>query len=196
MLKKFKVDLVLVIAMLSFAAIVAFICCRQSRQGAMSIPLSLQFLGEYDLDSGEWRALSEETDLSAYDGDLVLRGRLEMELPEGAQIKFYLNHISMNLSMNGENIYESSQETYPDMCGNAWVSWVLPALTPEDEIEVRLHNPHSYGNKDAYNEFMGSIYLGGDVAFKYFFDRQSRPYRAICIFTVIVSHLCMHGKLI
>ena len=187
MLKKFKVDLVLVIAMLSFAAIVAFICCRQSRQAAMSIPLSLQFLGEYDLDSGEWRALSEETDLSAYDGDLVLRGRLEMELPEGAQIKFYLNHISMNLSMNGENIYESSQETYPDMCGNAWVSCVLPALTAGDQIEIRLHNPHSYGNRDAYNEFMDSIYLGSDAAFKYYFDRQGLPYRMICIFMVVVS---------
>ena len=186
-MEKFKVNLILCIIMFFFAGLVIFQACRQSNQAIMSIPLPIQFTGEYSLNSGEWQTMSGETSLSAYDGDLVLRGRFDMELSEGAQIKFYLDHIGMTISMNGESIFESSQEIYPDMCGNAWVSWVLPALTPEDEIEVRLHNPHSYGNKDAYNEFMGSIYLGGDVAFKYFFDRQSRPYRAICIFTVIVS---------
>ena len=85
----------------------------------MSIPLPIRFTGEYSLNSGEWQTLGGETNLSAYDGDLVLRGRFDMELSEGAQIKFYLDHIGMTISMNGESIFESSQEIYPDMCGNA-----------------------------------------------------------------------------
>lgn len=58
--------------------------------------------GEYSQDGGAWQTLSEDTDLSAYDGDLVLRVKVVPELMEGAQIKFYLNHIGMKISVNGK----------------------------------------------------------------------------------------------
>lgn len=184
---KIKINLILNIIMFLFAGLVVFLVCRQSNQATMSIPLPFQFMGEYSQDGGEWQTLSEETDLSAYDGDLVLQVRFDPELMEGANVKFYLNHIGMNISMNGESIFESSQEKYPDMCGNAWISWTLPALTPEDTIEIQLHNPHNYGNKEAYNEFLDSMYMCGDWVLKYHFERQSLPYRAVCIFILVAS---------
>ena len=186
-MKKSKINLILYILIFLFAGLVVFLACRRSNQAIMSIPLPFQFVGEYSQNGGEWQTLSAETNLSAYDGDLVLRGRFEIELPDGAIIKFYLNHIGMNISMNGESIFESSQEKYPDMCGNAWVSCELPKLTAEDVIEIRLHNPHSYGNKDAYNEFLDSMYMGGNLVLKYYYDRQTLPYRAACIFILIAS---------
>lgn len=151
------------------------------------MPLPLQFVGEYSQDGGEWQTLSREIDLSACDGDLVLRGRFDFELYEGTQLKLYLNHIGMNISINGECIFESSMEQYPDMCGNAWVSWVLPALSPEDTIEIRLQNSHSYGNSDAYNEFLDSMFVGGDIVLKHYYDEQSMPYRSICVFILAMS---------
>lgn len=186
-MKKTKINLVLYITMFFFAGFVVFSVCRQSNQAVMSIPMSFQFVGEYSQNGEDWQTLSGETDLSAYDGDLMLRAKFEPELMEGADIKFYLNHIGMNIFMNGESIFESSHEKYPDMCGTAWVSWVLPELTLEDTIEIRLHNPHSYGNKNAYNEFLNSIYAGGDLVLKYYYDKQSLPYCTVCIFIIIVS---------
>ena len=186
-LKKKKINGILYIAMFLFAGLVIFQACRKSNQAMMSIPLPLKCTGEYSQDGGAWQTLSEDTDLSAYDGDLVLRVKVVPELMEGAQIKFYLNHIGMKISVNGESIFESSYEKFSDMCGNAWVMWELPALAPGDVLEIQLHNPHSYGNMDAYNEFLDSMYMSGDVGFKAYCDRESRPYRSLCSFILVAS---------
>ena len=186
-MKKRKINLILYITMFLFAGLTIFLACRQSHTAFMAFPLPFQFVGEYSQNGGEWQTLNGETDLSAYDGDLVLRGRFSIDLSEGTTIKFYLNHVGMSMSMKGESIFESSNEKYPDMCGNAWVSCELPELTAEDMVEIHLHNPHSYGNRDAYNEFLDFMYTGRDIILKHFYDRQSLPYRAACIFILVVS---------
>ena len=112
---KKKINIILYIILFLFAGLVIFLACHQSNQAIMSMPMPLQFVGEYSQDGGEWQTLSGETDLSACDGDLVLRGRFDPDLQEGTQIKLYLNHIGMNISINGECIFESSMEQYPDM---------------------------------------------------------------------------------
>lgn len=185
-LKK-KINIILYIILFLFAGLVIFLACSQSNQAIMSMPMPLQFVGEYSQDGGEWQTLSGETDLSACDGDLVLRGRFDPDLQEGTQLKLYLNHIGMNIFMNGECIFEPSLEQYSDMCGNAWVSWVLPALSREDTIEICLQNPHSYGNRDAYNEFFDSMFVSGDIELKHYYDKQSMPYRSICVFILVAS---------
>ena len=106
---------------------------------------------------------------------------------KGAEIRFYLNNIGVDIYRNGEILYESIHEKFPDMCGSTWVSWVLPAASPEDVLEIRLYNPHSFGNRDAYNQFLDSIYIGGDVVMKNYFERQSLPYKATSIFILVVS---------
>ena len=130
--------------------------------------------------------LDAKTDLSSYNGAVTLRGRFDTELLEGAEIRFYLNHISVDICRDGEILYESIHEKFPDMCGSTWVSWVLPAASPEDVLEIRLYNPHSFGNRDAYNQFLDSIYIGGDVVMKNYFERQSLPYKATSIFILVV----------
>ena len=85
--------------------------------------------------------LDAKTDLSSYNGAVTLRGRFDTELLEGAEIRFYLNHIGVDIYRDGEILYESSHEKFPDMCGSTWVSWVLPAASPEDVLEIKLYNP-------------------------------------------------------
>lgn len=173
--------------MFLIAGILVISASRQSHQAVMSIPIPVHFTGEYSQSGGEWQTLDTETELSAYHGDVTLRGRFDIELPEGAEIRFYLNHIGMDIYRDGESLYESSQEKYPDMCGSTWVAWVLPAASPENVLEIRLYNPHSFGNRDAYNQFLDSIYTGGDVTMKSYFERQSLPYKVASIFILVVS---------
>lgn len=160
---------------------------RQSNQAAMSIPLPVHFTGEYSQNGGEWQTLDPETHLSAYSGNVTFRGSFDTELWEGAEIRFYLNHIGMGIYRDGEILYESSQENVPGMCGSTWLSWEFPAASPDDVFEIRLFNPHSFGNKDAYNQFMDSIYVGSDVIVENYFERQSRPYKAASIFILVAS---------
>lgn len=69
-----------------------------------------------------------------------------MELPEGACVYFYLDHIGMSVSVNGENVYDMSNEINSDMCGTGWQEWLLPAMAEGDFMEINLHNPHRYGS--------------------------------------------------
>lgn len=186
-MKKIPINLILYTAMFLIAGILVISVSRRSNQSVMSIPIPLHFTGEYSQNGGEWQTLDTETDLSAYHGDVTLRGRFDTELPEGAGIWFYLNHIGMDIYRDGEILYESSQEKFPDMCGSTWVAWALPATSPDDVLEIRLYNPHSFGNRDAYHQFLDSIYIGGDVVIESYFERQSRPYKAACIFILVAS---------
>ena len=111
-MNKSKCNAIIYTAMFLFVGIVIFLTCKNSNQAISTFPLPLQFVGEYSQNGGEWQTLRKDTNLSAYDGDLVIRGRFNEELPEGTNIKNYLNHIGMSVYMNGEILYESSVEQY------------------------------------------------------------------------------------
>lgn len=173
--------------MFLLAGLAVFLACRQSKQATMAVPVPLGFEGEYSQNGGAWEPISEENVFSAYDGDLVLRGKFDPELPEGAELRFYLNHIGMSIYVNGQMIYESSYEKYPDMCGSTWAAWDYWNMTAEDVFEIRLHNPHSYGNRNAYNEFLDSVWMSGREVLTSYFDKQNMPYRVFCAFILVAA---------
>lgn len=186
-MKKNKINLILYILIFLLTGLVIFAVCKKSNQAIPAISVQLKFVGQYSYNGEEWQTLSEDTDLSAFDGDLTLRGRFDMELPEGACIYFYLNHIGMNVSVNSDNPYQLSNEINSDMCGTCWQGWFLPAMSEDDVIEIQLHNPHNYGNKTAYNQLLDSIYMGGEPQIKQCFEKRARLYRAFCIFIFVAS---------
>ncbi|MGN1187444.1 MAG: sensor histidine kinase, partial [Lachnospiraceae bacterium] len=184
---RIKISLILYTLIFLFAGIVVFMVSKRSNQAFPAMLLELKFEGEYSQNGGSWQQLSEDTDLSAFDGDLVLRGRFDIELPEGTCIYSYLDHIGMSVSVNGEKIYEMSNEINSDMCGTDWQGWLLPALAEGDLIEIELHNPHSYGNKDAYNELLDSLCRSGESQLKQHYEKIEMPYRYFCIFILVAS---------
>lgn len=144
-LRKIPINLILYTVMFLIAGLLVISASRQSHQAVMSIPMPVHFTGEYSQSGGEWQMLDAKTDLSSYNGAVTLRGRFDTELLEGAEIRFYLNHIGVDIYRDGEILYESIHEKFPDMCGSTWVSWVLPAASPEDVLEIRLYNPTVLG---------------------------------------------------
>ena len=153
-MKKLPIHTILYLAMLLMAGLLILSVSRKSHQAAMSLPFPVHFTGDYSENGGEWQTLDAETDLSAYHKTVTLRGRFDTELPEGAELRFYLNHIGMEIYRDGEILWESSLEKFPGMCGSTWVSWELPAIAPEDVLEIRLFNPHSFGNRNAYHQLL------------------------------------------
>ena len=158
--------------MFLLADLVIFVVCKKSNQSVLAMSLQLKFAGEYCQNGGAWQTLDEGTDLSAFDGDLSLRGTFDTELPEGVCIYFYLDHIGMTVSVNGENLYDMSNEINPDMCGTGWQGWLLPAMAEGDQVEIQLHNPHRYGNKNAYNELLDSLYVSGETQLKQLYKKE------------------------
>lgn len=148
-------------ALVILAAVVClFTVSKNSSQAALSMPLFQNFTGEYSQEGGEWLPLDTDTMLSAYDGDVILRGHLEYGVPEGALLNFYLNHIGYSFSINGEPYSLSAvMETgmNSSVCGREWGAVLSPEITAEDTIEIHLHNPHRFGNRLAFREFLDSL---------------------------------------
>ena len=176
-MKKLRWDILGYIVLLILAGTLLYHMCRTTNQAMMAFVVDTEFVGEYTLGDSEWKPLEENTRLSSFDGDLVLRGRFSE--PNPMYVSFHLNHIGVVISVNGEEVFESGRasDEIPEMiCGSYWSGWLYEEAKPEDVIEIRLHNPHNYGNAGAYEEFLNSLHLGGGIALENHLKAQSTPY--------------------
>ena len=133
----------------------------------MPVPKEYFFAGEYSYDGENWYPYSEESEISALKGELVVKGHFDSDLPEGGVLNFYCNHIGVSIYVNGELLYidEPSElnsygmDMMASMCGKHWSQWLCPEITVEDEVEIHFINFHSHENADAYKEAMSSFLM-------------------------------------
>ncbi|MDD6207075.1 MAG: histidine kinase [Clostridiales bacterium] len=162
--------------------------CRNSNQSTNAFAVAGEFQGEYRLGDGEWKPLKKGIKFNSFGGDLVLRGNFAQPLP--LNLLYYLDHIGMTISVNQEEVFCSGRtegEIPEMMCGSFWGGWYDETVTEDDEIEIRLHNPHKYGNAGAYNEFLDSLCYGSDRTVSELVKSQTMPYRIAGIFIIVVS---------
>lgn len=72
-----------------------------SNQSILSLPVQQCFHGEYSRDGETWSPLDDSADLSALDGDLMLRSHFAYDIIEGGRLYFYQNHIGVTIYVNG-----------------------------------------------------------------------------------------------
>ena len=101
-----------------------------SVQSYMAIPLPQSLIGEYSYDGENWYTLDEDTQLSARNRDLYLRGHLEREIPENCRLYFYADHIATEVYVDGQlagidvilEVQKYGMEIQPSMCCREWRS--------------------------------------------------------------------------
>lgn len=151
--------------------LIAIICLTQmvknDNQAFMPVPKEYVFKGEYSYDGTNWYTYSEDSDLSAFEGDVVVKGHLDSDVPEGGILNFYNNHIGISIYVNGEALFIDAAteikdygiDLMPSMCGKRWEQLMCPEIMPEDEIEFHFTNYHNHGNKNAYKEVLSSLLM-------------------------------------
>lgn len=117
-----------------------------------ALPGSITAEGSFLYNSEQWLPLEEDFAPDAMDGDLYLSLRLNADVPTDRCLSFYLDHIDAVITCNGETLFAAQGE-----CCGQWKCFSSPGITTEDILEVRLHNPHAYGNPNAYTIFLGSL---------------------------------------
>lgn len=157
--------------------VLAFICILvmtgNTYQAGMAIPFPLEFEGEYSFDGGDsWQALTDSSDLSAEQGDLLLRGKFNEEVFPGGIIYLYRDHFGVTITVNDELWFQSWQaellalgdagKSYlADNCGREWILVEFEnGLLNTDTIEIRLQKMHNYIEPDAYRNLLNSCYIG------------------------------------
>lgn len=189
--------------------LLALICLLQvvknNNQSFMPIPKEYTFLGEYSYDGEHWYPYNEESNLSAYEGDVVLKGYLDSDIDEGAVLNFLCNHIGVSIYVNGEMVYintPSELKNYgidlmPSMCGKHWEQILCPKITTEDEIEFRFINWHKYGNKNAYKEALASLLITpqDNSILEVYLKAYIKPFQTIGFSVLIVAVMLLGAAL-
>ena len=76
--------IIAIILPILLAVICLVLVVRNDNQASMPIPMNLTFTGEFSYDGDNWQPYNEDSDMSALDGDVTVRGHFDLDLPEGA----------------------------------------------------------------------------------------------------------------
>lgn len=135
------------------------------------------FEGEYRIEEGAWQTIVEGEHIPASQGDVTLRGNFHMYSPDGEYIglfdggipiAFYTNHINL-IFYEGENDPYVIDHENPlfgaSSCGEGWTAHSFSGNGTEP-IEIRIHNPHRFGNEKAIDEMLSKVAIWGNIDFE------------------------------
>ena len=169
-----------VAGVLVLVALAVFLLCFNnihSTQAESALIARVYFDGEYRVGDGEWQAIVEGEHIPATKGDVTLRGNFHMLAPDGEYvgiyrgyepIAFYTDHINLTFCEVGREpvVMEMEDPQYGNSaCGENWVAHPFTSES-EDLIEIRIHNPHGFGNETAIDEMLSSVAIWGDMDFE------------------------------
>lgn len=166
-MKKKYIKLVAILLPMLFAILCLEKMVENNNQAFMPVPKEYAIIGEYSYDGENWYPYDEDSDISALDGDMVVRGHFDSDVLEGGMLNFYCNHVGVSIYVNGEPLYvdiateikEYGIDLMPSMCGKYWGQLLCPEITVEDEIEFHFTNHHAHGNENAYKEALSSLLM-------------------------------------
>ena len=148
-----------------------------SMQAISAMVAQVRFEGEYRIEDGPWQNITEGEHIPATKGDVTLRGNFHMLTPDGEYVgiyrdeipvAFYTDHINLTIR-EGENEPVTLDIENPflgdSFCGMLWSSYLLTSES-EEMIEIRIHNPHRFGNETAVDEMLSNLALWAGIDFE------------------------------
>ena len=192
---------VAIIMPILLAVICLLLVVKNDNQASMPIPGNLTFTGTFSYDGENWYTYNENSDISALNGDITVKGNFDMDIPEGAILNFYCNHIGVSMYVNNEQVYMDAPteiknygiDLMPSMCGKRWEQILCPAITSEDKVEFHFINYHNYGNKEAYKELLSSCHIAplDKAIMETYLKPYIKPFEMIGITFLIVGMMLL-----
>lgn len=169
-----------------------------SLQASPALVAQVYFDGEYRINDGEWQKIAEGGHIPATKGDVTLRGNFHMLDPEGGYvgiyrgdlpIAFYTDHINLTFYETGAEpfVIDMENPVYGDsVCGVGWTACFFSGEN-EEQIEILVHNPHSFGNETAIDEMLSSIALWTGIEFEKDVLSNGEPQKNVGMLLMLVS---------
>ena len=187
-----------------------------STNTAMSVDasqLTAKFIGEYKIGDGDWQDITDGGHISATQGEVTLRGKFNIYLPNGEfysdnpkgfPINFYCNHVSVKIRVDNNQPIAFETE-HPqlgvDACGAKWSAYRFPT-SGEGYTEIVISNPHKLGNDLAVDQFLDSVRLDEPMMLGNALSKEYDGYRhvgfsffAIALVVFVLSVVAVVAKL-
>lgn len=170
----------------------------------------VSFQGEYKIGDGKWRTVTKGEHIPADKGDVTLRGIFLMRNPEngevigplaaGNTVSLYFNHIGGTaiFPSGGKLIFDAENDRLgEDACAAMWGS--VPSLG-EEPITIVLHNPHTYGNPNAIDEFFENMSIAPGAYLESMMLEKGETERTvgslILIFSIVILGIAAFSSII
>ena len=171
-------------------------------QAGSTVPMPQSFRGEYSYDRVNWQPLEADSDLSARNPEIYLRGHFTQDIPEQARLYYFSEHIGTEIFLNGElfftdNVMELEQyriPLQPAVCSREWNFYYFDEGVPADvPVEIHLKNYHSFGNKNAYRDYLDTLHCtpNEDEFMAKNLESASQPYNVVGIIFVFAGVLLL-----
>ena len=156
------------------------------------------FDGVYRIDDGPWQEIEPGKHISSTEGDVILRGNFYVRIPEygyvepydgSLPIAFYVNHVNLTFYEVGKEplVDDMEDPIYgQSACGAKWTAHTFTGGSREP-IEIRIHNPHKFGNDTAVDEVLENLAFWADIEFEKDVLNSDKAQRTIGLFFLIVS---------
>ena len=173
-----------------------------STQAVSASVAKVRFYGEYRVGEGQWQEIVEGGHIPATKGDVTLRGNFHMLTPDGEYvgiyrgdlpIALYSNHISVTIC-EGENepfVIDIENPLYgSSACSSYWTGYMLSSGS-DTSVEIRIHNPHRFGNETAIDEMLTNMAFWSGIDFERGVLDRGQTQRNIGLFFVIVAFVLL-----
>lgn len=172
-LKKNKSHLIIACIAGLLLFVIVFIAISFSADGESIAPILpyCSFQGQYKIGDSDWQEIEPGKHISATKGDVTLKGFFKLHNPEtgevlsnvstGMVLHLYFNHINVKVCIPNQRdmIFSYELDQLGDIaCGQVWQKFLFSG-TPTDEITIVIHNPHSFGNESAVDDFLSNVNL-------------------------------------
>ena len=176
-INKTAVQILAVVLVLLVAVALLWHGNATSMQAQSAMIAQVYFDGEYRIADGQWQDIEPGKHIPSTKGDVTLRGNFHMLTPDGeyvgiytgeTPIAFYTDHINVTVQEAGLEPYMMDNENplYGDSaCCVSWNGYILMSGT-EAPLEIRIHNPHVFGNETAVDDFLSNMALWGGISFE------------------------------
>lgn len=171
-----------------------------SNQAESALVAEVYFDGEYRIADGDWQRIEKGKHIPSTEGDVTLRGNFHMMAPDGTYVGIYsgdmpvalfIRHIGVTVC-EGENepyVFEMENPLLGDsFCGEGWFAYSFVSES-EEPIELRIHNPHSFGNETAIDELLSKTAFWAGLDFEKGVLESGESQRNIGLVFSIVSLL-------
>ena len=187
-----------IVLLFLLAAFMLWFNNSNSMQAMPSMIGDVYFEGEYRIGYGEWMPIVEGEHIPSTKGDVTLRGNFHMLNPDGEYegiyryeipIAFFADHVNLTFYEVGSEpvVLDTENALYGDSaCGTRWEAYTLTS-DAEDEIEILIQNPHSFGNETAIDQMLSKTALWTGIDFENSVSDSGQAQRTVGTILMLVA---------
>ena len=201
-LKKSHLQVAGVLILITLSLILLWFGNATSMQSLPPLMAQVEFRGEYRIGDGQWQPIVKGEHISSTKGDVTLRGNFHMLDPFGGYVgvykvysvddpavALYTDHINLAIYDGGDEpfVMDTENPIYGSTgCGKVWNAF-RPSADNEGQIEIVIHNPHSFGNENAIDQMLSQVAMWSGIEFEKEIMDSGSAQRGISLLFVIVA---------